>query len=92
MTFDSRTSLIDQDEQSIYAASDEDEGTHIWIQPSLSHEFMESGISVIINGIFARTQKSEKTRTMIDTELDLELTAWDAASDEALFLFEKELD
>ena len=62
-----------------------------WIQPSVSQQNINTNESIIINGIYAQVMPQE-INPMLNIELALEFEAWEVASDEALSLFETQLD
>jgi hypothetical protein len=96
MTLDSRLSVV---EQSIvvfssyftvfptYSSSGASEDVYEWIQPSISDQAIDPSGSTVIDGIYAQTKRPE-TIPLIEPDLAWELEAWEAASDEALMLFE----
>lgn len=93
MILDSRTSVVEQrvDVFPLYSSSEATGGTNAWIQPSISRQAIDPTGSTIIDGIYVRTHRREIV-PVIEPDLTLELEAWEAASDEALMLFEAECD
>jgi len=92
MTLDSRA-VVDR-VASVYpvdASSDADEAQSAWIQPSISQRSIGDAGHTILDGIYVLTPQADPWQGL-DPDLALELEAWDLASDEALALFEAELD
>ena len=91
MTNDSRISII-REEKAPYGYSTSGSSTDLdyWIQPSLNQQTLEPA-SHLIDGIYIQTG-SHFDRLILKAYLVQEFAAWEAASDEALILFEKELD
>jgi len=93
MILDSRTSLLEGKSEKIpvYSTSDPYDDVYVWIQPSISRQVLDPAGSRIVSGIYVQTQIAEVI-PVIEPELAWEFEAWEAASDEALFLFESECD
>ncbi len=93
MRFDSRTRVVEQKVAvfPLYLSSDPTEGAGSWIQPPISHPSIDLAGSTIIDGIYIKTRHPE-IMPIIEPDLAWELEAWEAASDEALMLFEAECD
>jgi len=91
MTHASSTSIAEQNELgfSIYSTSDSSEEMFYWIQPSISRQVYDPGTSSIISGIYVRSRMADYA-LLVEPELAREFEAWEAASDEALMLFESE--
>jgi hypothetical protein len=90
---DSRTSIVKQDiaANPLYSSSETVGDVGVWIQPSVSDQAICVAGSTIIDGIYAQTQRPEFA-PVIEPDLAWELEAWEAASDEALLLFEAECE
>lgn len=88
---DSRASQIEQGTMvyPIYATSGTIGDTYVWIQPSISRQPPDPTSSSVIDGIYAQTPRLDVI-PIIEREMAWEFEAWEAASDEALLLFEKE--
>jgi hypothetical protein len=90
MTNDSRISKV-REEKAPYGSSTSGSPTDLnyWIQPPLNQQTLEPA-SHLIDGIYIQTESH--FYLALKANLDQEFAAWEAASDEALILFEKELD
>lgn len=96
MTIDSRTCVKEHGiaGHSLYSSSEvtgKATEESVWIQPSISRQTIDMSESSIIDGIYVRTRHPARI-PVIEPDLALELEAWEAASDEALRLFEAECD
>jgi hypothetical protein len=91
MNIDSRTYPADQIDVALpnYATSETSIEESGWIQPSISRETPNTFGSSIINGIYAQAPRLDMM-SVVDQEMTSEFAAWEAASDEALNLFEAE--
>jgi hypothetical protein len=74
-----------------YSSSETSEDTDVWIQPPISRQAFDLSGSVIIDGTYVRVEPPE-IAPVVEPGLAWELEAWEAASDEALMLFEAECD
>jgi len=92
MITDSRISMIrEARNMNWYSTSGTTPDIHyFWIQPPLSQQTLEPA-DQLIDGIYIQTQ-SLVILPVTEVELDWEFAAWEEASDEALILFEKEID
>lgn len=91
MAIDSGTVSVDYDAQ-VYASS-EPTDADAW-QHTRANYYAWLGLSLdrqVTGGCYVGTPSPARS-TAIDPHLDAEFAAWDAASDEALALFEAELD
>lgn len=93
MTLDSRTCIVEQDIAVFpqYSSSETGGDISVWIQLPISHQAIDPVRSAIIDGIYVQTQHPE-IALAIEPDLAWELEAWEAASDEALMLFEAKCD
>ena len=73
----------------VYSTSAMTEDMYVWIQPSIGRQPPDPSGSTIIDGIYAQTHQLDVI-PIIERELAWEFAAWEAASDEALMLFETE--
>jgi len=87
---DSRTAIKTVLEHPIYStsATSSDE-TDIWIQESIAAQPYDFPEPLLIDGIYSQSKKLDP---LADLDLAQENAAWEAASDEALMNFEKDLD
>lgn len=77
-------------EKGVYSSGirNDDEGD--WIQPSITIDLILPGDSLLIDGIYVRTQ-SETKIVIAGEELAQEIDAWEAASDFDYWSFENSL-
>lgn len=76
---------------SLLSSSPANESAKRWIQPPISSQAHRLDSSVIIDGIYAQV-KPLGVIPLVKSELELELEAWEIASDETLRAFEAQLD
>jgi hypothetical protein len=88
---DSRTLEQDVAELPYCSYSWATEHVSTWIQPPISRQVFDRVEPTIIDGLYVQTRRLEIV-PVIEPDLALELEAWEAASDEALMLFETECD
>lgn len=63
-----------------------------WIQESITVQTLEISTHPLIKGIYAQVSEAVLPIQAADPSLAHEFAAWEAASDEALFNFEKNLE
>jgi len=85
---DSRTAIRVLDRPVYSTSADETASGDIWIQAPIAAQQYESPEPFFIDGIYAQ---SRKIVLFGNSELLREFAAWEAASDEALLNFEKDL-
>lgn len=92
MTFSSRA-VVDETflGHSVYVSSDADEAESTWIQPSISRRSIGNAGPTVLDDIYVMTPQAHPWQAP-DPDLAMEIEAWDLASDEALALFEAQLD
>jgi hypothetical protein len=68
-------------------------GDHIdfWIQDPISQQPFDTSLEYRIEGIYVQIKARDIPLPKIDRDLINEFSAWEAASDEALMNFEREL-
>lgn len=79
-----------QDLKPVYASSTPATEEHVWIQLPISDQPLTPSSPIIIDGIYAQAAQFEDI-PLIQKQLVQEFEAWEAASDEALMLFEDEI-
>ncbi len=93
MILDSRTFIVEQGVAVLllYSASEASGDVGVWIQPPIGLQVIDSAESTVIDGVYVQTQPTEIV-PLVEPDLAWELEAWEAASDEALMLFETECE
>lgn len=81
---------LDKVNEPVYSTSSPEEEIYLWIQPPLPKLVFDPAYK-LVDGIYVQVMPLQFD-LQFEPDLEREFKAWDAASDEALLLFESEID